>query len=262
MNLSITSNYLTSEGCAEPYLRKIAEAGFSHVHWGHHWHTDYLYSDSEIIKIKKCLKEYGLRLLDLHGPEKLWFSPLEDERLKGVELVKNRIIMTQQLSSDVVILHTENSEGVGDLNYLRMSLDVLCPFAKKHNILIALENYRDFEIIKKLLSEYGPEYVGLCYDSGHGNLVPNGLDFLESFKERLISVHLHDNDGNKDLHKIPFSGTVDWERLTRIMAKSAYTKCVSLETGMFHTGISSEEVFLRESYKAGEKLTKMIYKQR
>ena len=101
--LSLTSDYRKGTGNPEPYLRDIAGAGFTHVHWCHQWNTDFLYTPSEIRQIGKWLKQYGLALLDLHGsvgPEKCWFSPLEHERRAGVELVKNRIGMAARLGND------------------------------------------------------------------------------------------------------------------------------------------------------------------
>ena len=135
-------------------------------------------------------------------------------------------------------------------------------FAKKQNVRIALENDENFEVIKTILSEYEPDYVGLCYDSGHGNLISDGLGCLESLKDRLVSVHLHDNDGSGDQHNLLFSGTVDWTRLARIIAASAYAKCVSMETTMVNASISKEEVFLARAQETGEKLARTIQEQR
>lgn len=250
----MTTDYFTDRGCSKTYLEKIAEAGFTHVHWCHHWNTDFIYSACEISQVKKWLAEYGLKLLDLHGsvgPEKNWISSREYERLAGVELVKNRIEMVRRLSGNVVIMHAGE---VAELTPLRKSLDALHLFARQRNIRIALEN-GDFEVIGTILSEYGSDFVGLCYDSGHGNQIPDGLDRLESFKDRLIAVHLHDNDGSSDQHNLPFSGTIDWGRLLEIIAASAYRKHVTLETLMINSGISSEKSFLTRAYAAGKKIT-------
>ncbi len=106
--LSMTTDYRQDRGSPEPYLRRIAEAGFSHLHWCHHWNDDFLYADVEIDWIRQCLDEFGLKLNDLHasaGLEKCWVSPVEYERLAGVELVQNRIEMAAKLNSDVIILH-------------------------------------------------------------------------------------------------------------------------------------------------------------
>ena len=65
--LSITSDYFQSYGDPQPYLKRIADAGFTHVHWCHHWNTDFLYSQPEIHQISRWFKEYDLRLLNLHA---------------------------------------------------------------------------------------------------------------------------------------------------------------------------------------------------
>jgi len=255
--LSVTTDYAKDTGDPSPYLKRIADAGFSHIHWCHHWNTDFLYSKWEIEQIRKWLEDYGLQLLDLHGSagrEKDWASPQEYQRLAGVELVMNRIEMTAYLSGDVIIMHVP---GDPDSVPIRKSLDALESFAREHNVRIAIENGR-FEAIGKLLSEYDPEYLGLCYDCGHGNMIPDGLDHLESLKDRLISVHLHDNDGNGDQHNLMFSGTVDWERLARIMAESSYKKCVSMEVSMGRSGIEDEKVFLDKAFEDGTKFSGMI----
>ena len=96
MDIALNTDILRSTGSPEPYLRLIAEAGFTHLHWCHQWNTDFLYSSHEIAQLKKWLKQYGLKLLDIHGSagmEKVWFSPEEYRRKSGVELVLNRIVM-------------------------------------------------------------------------------------------------------------------------------------------------------------------------
>ncbi len=256
--LSLTTDYANvDKGDPSPYLRRIADAGFSHVHWCHHWNTDFIYSQPEIAQIGRWLAEFGLKLLDLHssvGPEKHWFSLKEYERLAGVELVKNRIEMTARLGGDVVIMHYPKEPGDQPI---RRSLDELVGFAHSHGVRIALEN-GGFDAVEPLLAEYPPDCVGLCYDSGHGNLVPDGLDRLDRIKDRLISVHLHDNDGASDQHNLIFSGTVDWPRLAQILAQSAYRKPISSESNMGRSGITDETTFLAQAFDAGTRLAAMV----
>ncbi len=261
MELSVTTDYARDTGNPQPYLRRIADAGFSHIHWCHHWCTDFMYSKWEIDQIEEWLKDYGLRLLDLHataGQEKNWGSQREYERLAGLELVRNRIAMASQLGSDVIIMHAP-AESTPAM--FRKSLNELRPFAQEHHVRIAIEN-GDLSKIGELLSEYDPGYVGLCYDSGHGNVSGSGLDHLEELKDRLISVHLHDNDGTGDQHNPLFSGTVDWPRLAEILAGCAYTKCVSMEVTMHNSGIDDEMAFLKHTFETGTRFSQMIEEQR
>ena len=105
MDIALNTDFLTSRLSPEKYLRLTSEAGFTHLHWCHQWNTDYLYSASEIDQYKKWLKQYGLKLLDIHGSmgqEKLWYSTEEYQRKAGVELVLNRIIMLDELEGSVL----------------------------------------------------------------------------------------------------------------------------------------------------------------
>ncbi len=131
---------------------------------------------------------------------------------------------------------------------------------------IAIENGEDnFGLIRELFAAYSADILGLCYDCGHGNLPAGearraiGLDELETLKERLAVVHLHDNDGARDMHWLPFTGTVDWDRLARLMADSGYAKCVSMESNMHaHQDIRDERAFLAQAFEAGGRLSNMI----
>ena len=267
--LSMTTDYAADAGCAAPYLARIAEAGFSHVHWCHHWNDDFLYDGAEIRQVAEWFADYGLSLNDLHasaGQEKGWGSVREYERRAGVELVKNRIAMTAELGADVIIIHLPDRIDPADGNdpawtaTLR-SLEALEPFARKDGVRIAIEN-GDFPVIEKILAIHESAYVGLCYDSGHGNIDGAGLDGLERCKDRLIAIHLHDNNGEGDQHKLPFTGTVDWPRLAQLVARSSYEKCVNLETLVEQdAGIEGEALFLQKAYEAAQTLSDMIAKE-
>ncbi|HOZ48727.1 MAG TPA: sugar phosphate isomerase/epimerase family protein [Candidatus Hydrogenedentes bacterium] len=267
--LSITSDYAQDVGCPEPYLRRIAEAGFSHVHWCHQWNTDFLYAPSEIAQIGRWFEDFGLTLNDLHasdGKEKCWVSLREYERLAGVELVRNRIEMAGWLGSDVIIMHMGSVPDDEDTEkryweQLWKSLDNLEPVARKNGIRIAIENGR-FAPIRRVLDRYPADYVGLCYDCGHGNVSGDGLDETDALKDRLLAIHLHDNDGTGDQHKLLFMGTVDWPRLARILAKSAYRKCVSMEVSMRRSGIEDETAFLNKAFETGTTFAQMVDQER
>jgi len=111
-----------------------------------------------------------------------------------------------------------------------------------------------WSVIEWILDRYDPAAMGLCYDSGHGNLVPGSLDWLERLRGRLISVHLHDNDGSGDQHRLPFSGTVDWDRLAAILADSSYDRPISLESNTRCEVPRPEEVYLAEAFAAAGRL--------
>ena len=266
--LCMTSDYASGTGCPEPHLRRIAKAGFSHVHWCHQWCTDFLYTSPEIEQIKRWLSEFGLSVCDVHashGQEKSWGSRRDYERLAGLDLIRNRAQFAEQVGANVVILHLppEPEQATDDPDYgsrLRASIDALLPDLATCGVRLAFENMiRDnFPLIASLLREYGPDQIGLCYDSGHGNLNPDALDCLDALKDRLIAVHLHDNNGQSDQHLPPFHGTLDWSVLARIIAASNYAKPLSFETAIRETGLQDEDEFLAMAHTQATALREMV----
>ena len=73
--------------------------------------------------------------------------------------------------------------------------------------------------IESVLAQYAPDYLGLCYDSGHANIVIDRLHRLERLKDPLIALHLNDNDGSADQHMLPFQEVLigrTWLKLSPI----------------------------------------------
>ena len=257
--LSITSDYDTSYGDPQPYLRRIAEAGFTYVHWCHQWDTDFLYSTAEIAQIQRWMKECGLQTLNIHashGREKRWDSLYDYQRLAGVELVRNRLEMAARLGADVIILH---ADAPYPLESQLRSLRDLEPLARLLGVRIAVENLSGltFQRLGELFAEFSPDYLGLCYDTGHGNQIAGALDHLERMQDRLIALHIHDNDGSGDQHMLPFTGSIDWVRFMGIVRASPYDKPLNLEVGYGKHKEMPEKDFLQASYQAGLRLEEL-----
>ncbi len=265
---SINTDYIKDHDSPEPYLRQIAEAGFSHVHWVHHWKGDFLYSKSEIDQIGRWLKEYGLKLNDLHateGREKFWLSTDEYAQLAGVELVKNRLDMTAQLGGDAIVMHIQpywldDNPRPQFWDVFQRSMDAVLPYARERGVKIAFENLYpiNHETLKQVLARYSPDDVGICYDPGHGNIVGSGLDFLEVVKERLLVLHLNDNDGSGDQHKLMFSATVDWARMARLVATSSYDKPLGMEVVIKNMETDDEPTFLAQGMETCTRFANLL----
>ena len=285
MDIAINTDFLAGTGSPEPWLRAIAEAGFTHLHWCHQWNTDFLYSRSELKQYGEWLRGFGLRLLDIHGSagqEKCWFSTVEYQREAGVELVTNRIIMLHELGgTGSLMMHApvlRDVEGFDprpalvQFEALKRSLDELLPVLEKYSVRIAIENlYSDtFELIGQVMMDYPEKYLGITYDSGHGNIGSGkGMDRLEPLKNRLQALHLHDNDGSSDQHQAPFYGTVDWKRMVKIIAESSCTgRPLSFELSLPRSHFYEKELerdqkpetiraFLADAYERCEKVVKL-----
>ncbi|MFO8065282.1 MAG: sugar phosphate isomerase/epimerase family protein [Spirochaetia bacterium] len=242
--IAVNTDIDGSDGSPFPSIDMAAEAGFTHLTWGHQFNTDFMYSHAEVRAIARRLSARGMRLTDTHGSsgiEKCWYSSVEYERLAGVELIRNRIDMTAALGGDAVVLHPMVT-GPDELDESRkqgtQSLKELEHYAVNAGVVLALENIvrsertgrRDdgrqcFETIEYFFDRFSPEFVGFCWDTGH--CLITGAGAMERAaglaRERLRVLHLNDNPGDWDQHSPPLTWKPDgWDAVAEAIADSPY----------------------------------------
>ncbi|MBQ5389559.1 MAG: hypothetical protein IIU58_01480 [Clostridia bacterium] len=49
----------------------------------------------------------------------------------------------------------------------------------------------------------------------------------------LAALHLHDNDGRRDLHQLPYLGTMDWKAILSTLAKCGYKGDMNMEIPLY-----------------------------
>jgi sugar phosphate isomerase/epimerase len=267
-------------------LAKIARAGFSHVHWCHEWNGPYLYSVYEMFQIREWLDELGLRVKGLHassgGGAKDYGSLNDYHRLAGVELVKNRVEMAHILDAGDLVLHFYQPEEAfeKDRDFRKRffdqsfrSFDELEPFCRTRRIRICVENMWNntgaatYAMYDALFERYDAGFMGLCFDTGHANLVCEGnrAGYAERYKDRLFMIHIHDNRGEKDEHLLPFEGTFDWEAFAPVLARSPYEFPVLMEPtmrGYADKDAGDDGPWLARALRAGERFSGMVMNRR
>lgn len=72
---------------------------------------------------------------------------------------------------------------------------------------------------------------GICWDIGHAHVTgaDSPSESLLAVSDRLAVLHLHDNDGRVDAHRIPGEGTVDWAEVVRGLSYCPGVRCTVLE---------------------------------
>lgn len=166
-----------------------------------------------------------------------------------------------------MVMHTGRSgdplppmSGIGGERMRRMA-----DTAERLGVNIAVENQCAADKIERaieILSMIDSPRLGMCYDSGHGNVRDSrglGKEMFSRFGHRLKALHLHDNDGSSDQHRLPFDvaqSGVDWPALMRQIAETGYSGPTTLEVDdkpAFYSGISAEE-FLAAAFDRVKKL--------
>jgi sugar phosphate isomerase/epimerase len=229
---SITTDAYDVNTDIEPRLRVFSEAGFRFLHWCDHWVSAHKYSDEETARTKGLLDQYGLACTDIHGV----CAVEAGETLsltRWVELNANRMDFIRALGGDAIVIHLPVPALAGatpELDLARELTDALLPEARSRGVRVAVEN-GNAGLIRELFDRYPPDDLLFCFDSGHSNMAGD-LDTLETFVDRLLVVHLHDNHGQSDEHDLPGTGTTDWPRVMALLRRAPLLRTLNLEVGL------------------------------
>ncbi|MCH5151549.1 MAG: sugar phosphate isomerase/epimerase [Clostridiales bacterium] len=185
----------------------------------------------------KKVTNIGLHVDALHLPynvpfkliNTLWTCDAHDAMTilcQGVDLaVENKI--------PAVIVHASSGFNPPELNELGVhNYAHLSEYAKQHNVVVAIENIKRFDYVEYLMERIPSDNVKLCLDIGHANAYSHNLYSYDWDKllDRLYCVHIHDNDGERDLHLMPGMGNIDWNFVGRLLKRAPNLASVMVET--------------------------------
>ena len=214
------------------------------------------------------LKEFDLVFMDSHAP---WGAGKElgtsEKELHGQAVLRHKkfIRFCHELNISSLTCHPGGGpDPDAAFTALLRSLEELLPDAERSGVTLCLENvWTPMEQSARLLEamrRFNSPYLGLCYDSGHANLIEQGRHFpeksvvppswtrcglpvvwemnlAEKFRPWLINCHFHDNYGIADEHNLPGDGTVDWPRILSVLKQAPRLQCVQCEVRIPATGV-------------------------
>lgn len=230
----------------------------------------YAGSDAEIIayfsQLGAYAKELGLEIAQTHGRLRGFRNDAAFNETV-IENGRRDCIATKALGAKVCVMHTVTTIRMGadadprlmhQLNYEMFTR--LLPFAKENDVVIATETFGDatglgccdfFGNIQEFLKGYhhvcgNPEfadYFKVCVDPGHSNKAsrfsPNPLppDVIRMIGgNAIVALHLNDNDTLTDQHKMPFSGSIDWDDLFCALDEIGYRGYYNMELNLHFYG--------------------------
>jgi sugar phosphate isomerase/epimerase len=231
------SRKLTSET-----LGHIAEAGFAGVEiFCSRSHFDYT-SQAEARYMAQALADHRLFLSSMHAPTSRDQSttreggqPLsicEVERVRRVEAMdelKRAIDVAEELPFPRMVFHMGGTRETADprkRDAAFSTLEHLILHAKHLGVTICVENTTsemgDPAYLRAFVDETRLSGLRFNFDIGHAHMAdgPEEERIEKAFaplRESVVSVHLHDNHGDKDEHLAPYEGTIDWPAAVKLL---------------------------------------------
>jgi sugar phosphate isomerase/epimerase len=204
-------------------------------------------SDGEVEDFRKLLDSNSLSCFT-HGP----FFGLDVASLDptiseySVDILTRGLEVSSALGAGVMVIHTgflpQFSRYGRKLWYANWS-ERMCPLvqiANRLGVSLALENTWDHrpEIMEWLLRPLPVGGVGICIDTGHLNVYSQApvKRWWELLGDRVMVVHIHDNDGLSDDHLVPGEGTFDFGEFIELMCGSTELPIMDFEISPSHAG--------------------------
>lgn len=242
---------------SEKSFEVLAKAGYDCVDYGP---TESLYKYGEGIYSKNAkefeeffkkdlenCKKAGLYVGQTHAP----FPTYQYEKDKFddmVEGIRKAIIATSVLESKIMVIHAampfnwkedtdhEKSESINYAVY-----EKLLPTAHEYGITIALENMNmqkcttgNIEQHLRYIDMMQDDLFKGCFDTGHANMSDYVCgEYVEKMGDRLVAIHVHDNNTYTDLHEPMYYGKCDWDRFAEGLINIGYKGTFSLESNHY-----------------------------
>ena len=210
------------------------------------------------VRMKAAAEKNGVGIAHAHAPFPIWRKG-EDVHNAFMMTALEKVIRTcAAVGCPALVVHpvtrsTKEKEWETNMMLYRQ----LMPIAKETGVKICLENLftvhtgrvlagvcADAEeavrYIDTLNAEAGADCFGFCFDVGHANLLHKNLcQYIETLGHRLTCLHIHDNDGQNDLHMAPYTQTryykkctcaLDWELFIAGLRSIGYRGSMCFET--------------------------------
>lgn len=197
---------------------------------------------------------YGAKFNQAHAPCPV-LSCAEDMTLMK-KLCRRAFIGCAKLGIPWLVFHhipdpAKYGSGLTKFEFDRLFFSWMLEDAHRYGVGIAIENLFnggeaggvrlnpvDYSIA--LADELCDPLVGVCYDTGHGNIKRYNLlggekDTTDAYAniirigKRLRATHIHDNTGDIDEHIPPFMGTIDWKGVMRALDEIGYEQSFTFE---------------------------------
>ncbi|QDV63471.1 sugar phosphate isomerase/epimerase family protein [Crateriforma conspicua] len=98
---------------------------------------------------------------------------------------------------------------------------------------LAVENLPTYGLahLRRLMDRIDQSPLGVCFDTGHWNVRPEGSieTALTLFDQRIVHLHLSDNPGWCDAHQPPGKGSFSWHRWAQAISPLQWSRPMLIE---------------------------------
>jgi sugar phosphate isomerase/epimerase len=155
-----------------------------------------------------------------------------------------------------MIVHITSGENPPKANKLGINrIRQITERAEQRGVNVALENLKNIENLGNVFDHINSSRLGFCFDSGHQNYCYKNTDLLSMYGDKLMALHLHDNDESADQHRLPFDGNINWNVVMKKLTDINYKGPTAFEImNMGYEHIGEPREFLTIAFERARRL--------
>ena len=203
-------------------------------------------------EFKELLPSYDLHY-SVHAPIcDINIASISDPvRKASLKETIDTIKTANKLGIDKVTVHPGLSSmsvhGIEDryLEHAKRSMRIIDGASKEYGVSVAIENMPDIYFFlartaSELKSLVEDTDLGICMDIGHANTTGQIGEMVDLLGDRLINVHIHDNNGKRDEHLTIGDGSIDFKTVLSKLKK--YKGNYVIESKTYESAVDSKAV--------------------
>lgn len=225
------------------------------------------------LRLKERADSLGIKFGQTHGRINAYHDDPEydENELRGMRC---DCMITKLLEAPYCVIHDVHLGIDAEPERQRLvnarMYDDFMPLAREYGIVVASETLGDchsndmtrsapdfFGQKAEFIAAYdavaakdgNDKYLCACVDTGHTNKAhrfpgePSAEEMILALGDKVKCLHLNDNDMMTDQHKVPLSGTIDWDAVMLALKKIGYGGTYNMEINLNHFGRDPDTVF-------------------
>lgn len=253
MRIGIASGVYLNYPFAEA-IKRVSAAGYDGIDaWSgrpHIYRSDF--SAGELRQLRRRVQDQGMIVSSFlpafyRYPYSL-SSPNNIIRLDSIQYMKECVDNAVLLGAPIVLLvpgKTIYGQSITDAwQRLAASIDAVCQYSRQYEIMLGLEavNHYVSDLVNtaadawKMIAQLGHDNLGVVLDTGHMNLAAEtSKQAVDLLGNKLLQVHVNDNDGQHQQNLVPGEGTFNFAELLDVLNQSRFDGFLTAELGYHYT---------------------------
>ncbi len=265
MRLSTSTNLLFLRPNGKIYppkqaVEKIVNAGFTTLDFNFYdWvitkDSPYMREDGDewLYEMAEQAEALGVKYLQSHAHFYDFLSETMDmeekqrqqrqvlRSIRGAGILGSKVVVTHPCTRYTAEGNYRSASLYGNREYFKRLLED----TQDTGVCLAIENMTDVDTVPRkkfgaspeelveLIESVADPRLGVCWDFEHGDLMgQNQPEVIRYFGRHLMATHVSDQHGFYPVyltHRLPMTGTIQWEPIMRALYETGYTGCFSFE---------------------------------